>query len=107
MALVTSASKATACEPGISVNTMAGAVRGAVVVIWASRADWINTTQASRATPRPMAGLAVRAAERGPARFARPSLAGPRVRPRVRPAPQAAARPRAQSTAKENATPAI
>src|SRR5690349_24986660 len=107
MTWATSASNAAAWPPGISVNTMAGAVRGAVVVIWVSRADWISTTQASRATPRPMAGLAVWAAERGPARLARPSLAGPLARRRALPAPQAAARPRAQRIANETATPAI
>ena len=54
-----------------------------------------------------MAGVAVRAAERGPARLARPSLTGPVVNRRIRPDSHTAPRPRAQSRPSEAATAAI
>ena len=101
------ASKAAAWSPGMSVNTSDGAVRGATSATWASRADWISTTADSRATPRPMAGEAVRAALCGPARLARPMRIGPRAPARARPAPIAAPRPSNHSTPNDTATPAI
>ena len=82
-----SASNSAARSPGMSVKTSAGAVCGATSATWRSRLDWISTTAASRATPRPMAGAAVRAAERGPARLARPMRTGPRA-PAAQPARQ-------------------
>ena len=106
-ALPTAASNSAARSPGTSVNTMAGAVFGATSLTWASRLDWISTTAASSATPRPMAGAAVRAAERGPARLAMPMRTAPRAKPRSRPASRAAPRPSAQSRPKAKATPAI
>ena len=58
------ASKAAPRSPGIWVMIREGAVLGATSRTSASRLDWISTTALRRATPRPMEGVAVRAAER-------------------------------------------
>src|ERR1700722_6350370 len=89
------------------MNTSAGAAFGAVTVTSAIRLDWISTTAASRATPSPIAGAAVRAAECGPARLASPIRAGPAVNRRPAPAALVAARPIRKSTTKAPATPPI
>ncbi len=54
-----------------------------------------------------MAGAAVLAAERGPARLARARRSGPVVRARARPPSQAAARPSSHSTRNAPITPPI
>ena len=91
----------------MAVNTKVGAERGATIATCASRLDWISTTADIKATPRPIAGAAERAADPGPARLARAIRIVPRWRPRARPAALAAATPRDQSPAKATMTPTI
>ena len=88
------------------MNTSDGAVLGATVRTCRIRLDCTSTTVTKRATPSPMAGEAVRAADPGPARFAKPIRAGPAAKRRKRPASAAAARPMAHNAPKLNATPA-
>ena len=75
----------------------AGALFGATSSTCRTRLDCTSSTAAISATPRPIAGVAVRAAERGPARLAIPIRAGPRSHGRTRAASIAAPRPSAHS----------
>jgi hypothetical protein len=105
--LATAASNAAPRWAGISVKIRLGAVRGATWATWASRLDWMRTTAVTRATPRPIAGVAVRAAERGPARLARARRRGPRAAPRAHAAALAPATPSNDRIAKAAATAPI
>ena len=77
----------------MSVKTSAGAVCGATSATCCSRLDWISTTAASSATPRPMAGdggarRRVRAGEVGQARCAAARATPARALPARSPRPQ-------------------
>ncbi len=93
MAWATARSIAAAWPERIWVRTSAGAVSGSTSRTSARRVDCSSSTTVSRATPRPMEGDTVRAAEAGPARLARPMRTAPPVNRRSRAARAAAPRP--------------